>query len=533
MKKIVIVGVVFLFVGMGFQPAFAYDITMVDDSTPSDTWYSLNSLKEEWNQTFGGYYDDWGYCVQQTTDGGYIITGGTSSYGDIDGDFFLIKTDSNGNKTWHKTFGDISYDKGFSVTQTSDGGYIITGITFPIVGVGNVGLIKTDSNGNKTWFKTFDGGGLDGGRSVSESSDGGYILTGYSSSSFPGFADVWLIKTDSNGKKIWDNKYGGTVYDCGMFVDQTIDGCYIIIGVTESYGAGSKDVWLIKTGSNGNKMWDKTFGGTSDDGGYSVSQTSDGGYIITGYTRSFGAGGDDVWLIKTDGSGNRVWDKTFGGTSDDGGYSVSQTSDGGYIITGYTRSFGAGSRDVWLIKTDSTGNMTWDRTFGGPDYDDAWCVQQTTDDGYIITGWTNSFGAGNDDVWLIKIRAENQPPSAPTIDGPPDGKPGVEYSFTFHSYDENGDMVRYHIEWGDGSSEVTDWIQACTPVTVYNTYNAKGTYTITAYAEDESGAVSPSSTFTIIIPRSKAVTSNMLLLRLLERFSLLQRLYDVWRSFTI
>jgi len=190
MKKIIVLCVIVLFVGMGFQPAFAYNISMVDDSTPSDTWRILNSPEEEWNQTFGGYYDDWGYSVQQTTDGGYIITGGTGSYGESDGDFYLIKTDSNGNKIWHKTFGDIWYDKSFSVTQTSDGGYIITGLTCPIFGWANVWLIKTDSNGNKVWDKTFGGDGLSGGRSVSETSDGGFIITGYTSSSVPGFADT-------------------------------------------------------------------------------------------------------------------------------------------------------------------------------------------------------------------------------------------------------------------------------------------------------------------------------------------------------
>ena len=174
---------------------------------------------------------------------------------------------------------------------------------------------------------------------------------------------------------------------------------------------GNFDVWLIKTDSNGQEEWNETFGGSSDDYGYSVEQTTDGGYIITGYTYSFGNGGTDIWLIKTDANGQEEWNQTLGGSNNDYGYSVEPTSDGGYIITGYTYSFGNGNDDVWLIKTDSQGIEEWNQTFGGSDNDGGYSTQQTSDGGYIITGYTGSFG--NYDVLLIKTDSQGN-----TVDWP-------------------------------------------------------------------------------------------------------------------
>jgi Flp pilus assembly protein TadD len=353
---------------------------------------------ESWQKTFGGSDLDNAYSVQQTSDGGYIIGSSTESYGAGNRDVWLVKTDSSGNKLWDRTFGGTEYEETQSVQQTSDGGYIIAGVTESYgAGGSDAWLIKTDSSGNKLWDKTFGGSDLDNAYSVQQTSDGGYIIGGLASSN-----DVRLIKTDSSGTKLWAKTFGRSSRSSLSYVNsvqQTSDGGYII---------AAYDAWLIKTDSSGNKLWDKTFGGSDLDNAYSVQQTSDGGYIIAGVTESYGAGGSDAWLIKTDASGNTRWDKTFGGSNDDGAVSVQQTSDGGYIIGGWTSSYGLGGEDAWLIKTDSSGNKLWDKTFGGSDLDNAYSVQQTSDGGYIIAGVTESYGAGGLDAWLIKTDANGQ-----------------------------------------------------------------------------------------------------------------------------
>jgi len=364
---------------------------------------SIASAQTTWWRTYGGRENDLGYSVRQTTDGGYIIAGSTSSFTPTFSNVYLVKTDSRGDTLWTRTFGGTNNDEGWSVRQTNDGGYIVAGWTVPLSADNtDVYLVKTSAQGDTLWSRTYGGTSNDVSFSVQQTSDGGYIVAGTTGSFGAGNGDAYLIKTDAAGDTLWTRTYGDTSGEEGQFVQQTTDSGYIIAGRTSSFGAGRADVWLIKTNAQGETLWTGAYGGTGNDFVSSVQQTTDGGYVISGYTLSFGAGNLDVYLVKTDYQGDTLWTRTFGGTYSDGGYSVQQTTDGGYVVAGFTQSFGAGSFDVYLIKTNASGDTFWTRTYGQLSSDGGYSVQQTADGACVVAGITQSFGAGGFDVYLIK-----------------------------------------------------------------------------------------------------------------------------------
>lgn len=475
----------------------------------NETGILFNLPPEEWNQTYGGDYYDAAFSVQQTSDGGYIMAGTTTPSGSTYSDILLVKTDSNGITEWIKNYGGSDSEYGYSVQETSDGGYIVAGyVYYYSTNEGFVYLLKTDSKGDHEWTVTIGGPQLDEGFSVQQTTDGGYIVAGFTDSFSIG-RDVYLIKTDSTGKLIWDQSFGGAGTNVGNCVKQTIDGGYIIAGYTNIYGAGSSDVWLIKTNPNGIKQWDKTFGGPLWDLANSVEITSDGGYIITGTTISYGAGAQDIWMIKTDSNGNEEWKKTFGGTNNDRGEEVKVTSDDGYIILGTTNSFGAGQDDIYLIKTDENGDLLWTKTVGGELGEQGHSVQQTTDEGYIIAGETLTYGTTNSyDAWLIKLRWGNIQPNAPTITGPSVGEFAKYYYYNFSSVDPDNDDVKYHIDWGDGYFNTTDLNQSGDKVMLSHIWRFDGTFTIKAKAEDQYGLESPVTQKIFKVPRNRGINNR-------------------------
>jgi len=362
-----------------------------------------------WERTYGGEKPDVGYSVQQTNDGGYIVAGSSYQSGEHS-DVYLLKTDTYGDTLWTKTYWDWStnHDWGYSVQQTTDGGYIITGENSSFGGTGKryAFLIKTDNNGDTSWIKMYGGIANDiVGYSVQQTTDGGYVLTG-SIWSLENGKDVYLIKTDHFGDTLWTRSFGRCDNEIGYSVQQTIDNGFIIAGVTNSCDSDTirSHVYLIKTDNNGDTLWTKIYRENDHDVGRSVQQTTDGGYIIAGVTNSWwGEDIYDVYLIKTYSNGDTLWTRTLGGESNDEAYSVQQTTDGGYIVAGSSDITGSGytTYDIFLLKLDYNGDTIWSKTFGGKDTDIGRSVQQTIDGGYIITGWTfpNSNYA---DIYLIK-----------------------------------------------------------------------------------------------------------------------------------
>jgi len=364
-----------------------------------------------WSKTYGDSDGDVGNSVQQTLDGGFIIAGQIGAViGAIDsGDVWLLRTDANGDTLWTKQYGRSGRDQGTAVLQTSDNGYIIAGYTQPI-GTGNrdVWLIRTDADGDTLWTKTYGGSSGDEARSIQQTSDGGFIVTGTTYSYGAGGMDVWLIRTDANGDTLWTRTFGGPAIDHGNAVQQTTDGGFIVAGSLFFSAIGAPDLWLIRTDANGDTLWTRTYNGRhfpySFDIASDVQQIPGGGFIVVGRTNGPpNTTNTDVWLIRTDAGGDTLWTKQFGGTGTEIANSVQQTSDGGFVIAGYSIASGSSNIEAMLIRTAANGDSLWSITLGGSGNDQATAIRNTADGGFAFTGFTPSPGGESPDVWLIRL----------------------------------------------------------------------------------------------------------------------------------
>jgi nitrous oxidase accessory protein NosD len=387
----------------------------------------------EWNKTYGGSGADVAESVIQTSDGGYALAGSTQSFGHGGSDMWLVKTDASGNILWNQTYGSEADEWGYQVVQTGDGGYAIVGTRWNQTrSAADLYMVRTNASGDLVWdldyIPSSSGGSADWGdvRYIVQASDGSFVLCGSVRDHplHPTYDwDAWVIKVSSSGQVLWDKPYFSSLDDGGGGIIQTSDGGYAFVGATLSWGGSGGKIWLVKIDANGNQQWVGTYGGGGGptDNAYSLVQTSDAGYVIAGYTYSSGAGSSDFCLIRTDSLGKQIWFKTYGGVNDDQAHSMVETTDGGYLLAGYTNSFGAGGYDFWLVKTDSLGNMQWNQTYGGANDDVAYSVIQTSDGGYAVAGYTYSFGAGSSDMWLIKLA-----PSSPRTITVPDDYPTIQ-----------------------------------------------------------------------------------------------------------
>ncbi|HEX7320200.1 MAG TPA: hypothetical protein VF399_07585 [bacterium] len=352
---------------------------------------------QTWIKTYGGGNWDFGHSVCQTSDGGYIIAGRTMSFGAGGEDLYLIRTDSAGDTIWTKTYGGSGSDGATSIALTSDGGYIIAGRTQSFgAGYLDVWLLKTDSSGDTLWTKTYGGLYEDWGNCVEPTLDGGYIIAGYKIYA-TGVGDMWLIKTDGAGNLVWDRTYGGSNHDEASSVKQTADGGYIAVG-TYDYNIADAQVYLIKTNSLGDTIWTKKYGGSETDYGMDVIENANGEYVVVGKSTR-GALAGEAYVFAVDASGELLWEKTYGGSMDDWAHSIMQTTDGGYILGGSDVQPPSGYNALWLLKIDAMGDTIWTKRFTENSY--AYTVRQTQDNGFIAAGSIYSSGTGYD-VYVVK-----------------------------------------------------------------------------------------------------------------------------------
>jgi hypothetical protein len=505
-----------------------------------------SSLNGEWDVTFGGPFYEELYCVCEANDGGYIVGGCTEVSADVF-HYWVLKVDSDGTEEW-RVLSDHTADAPTKIgvngiIQTSDGGFLVCGGCDRTHDFKYGLLWKLDATGQTQWLKDdYRGSNLHGdfitviyGCPI-ELVDG-YMVPGYVvyigdlTYNFDGL----LMKTDLNGDVVWQMTYDyKNMHNEFHALCATSDGGYLLGGHVGDY-TPDVDLWLVKTGSDGTEQWQKTFGGSSYDFSFSRGcfQTSDGGYIINGNTYSYGPlGRADCWLLKTDDAGEEVLNKTYGEKRDeDFSYGMDCTSDGGFVFVATKNRGGVmpPRGDVWLVKTDGDGNVEWSKTFGGDQEDRGYHVQQTSDGGYIISGRTESFGAGEEDGWLIKtMPLENERPNTPSKpSGKQRGATGEEHSYTTSATDPDGDKVSYKFDWGDG--EISDWIgpfdsgEGCK--SSYS-WESDGQYAVRVMARDENGGESDwSNPLVVTMPKAKVI--NSLFVRIFECFPVLAELLNL------
>ncbi|UCG30040.1 MAG: hypothetical protein JSV53_11170 [candidate division WOR-3 bacterium] len=304
---------------------------------------------------------------------------------------------------WTKTYGWGDFDGASSICPTFDGFYVVTGfVNGSDIWVGcDLWLLKLNAQGDTLWTRTYGGSQNDVGNKIIETSDHGYAILGETESFGTGNVDIWLLKTNGTGDTTWTRTYGGVGWEGASSVQQTPDGGYIIVGSTASFGAGYADVYIIKTDADGITEWTRTYGGANWDGAFSVEVAAVGGYIVAGQTASSGAGNTDAWLLRTDTTGDTLWTRTYGGSDADEFRSIAETSSDRIVLAGQTKSSGSGDFDVWLTEVDLGGNVLWTRTYGGPLTEIGACIIELTN-GYLVAGHTQSFGNGDYDIWLLR-----------------------------------------------------------------------------------------------------------------------------------
>lgn len=380
--------------------------TVAVDFTVSATSSSepVNILKANvlWEKTYGGAGDDRAFYATTVADG-FVVVGSSTSFDQDKTTAWVLKLDHEGNALWNQTFLEGEGSEFRSVLDLDDG-FLLVGNVFLSSDDTDGYLSKIDAEGKLSWNVTLGGGKVDKLFSAVETQDG-FVLVGLTYS-FSNDSDVWVVKTDANGNVVWNKTYGGSMEDAGRAITLTEDHSYMIAGYTNSMGSGDYDFLLLKIDASSDLSWNKTYGGLQSDKAYAIAETA-GEYVIAGDTRSKGNGDNDAWIIKIDSNGDLLWDETVGGEGFDMPTCVTVSNSGGYLVGGFTFSFGNGERDFWLFKVDDSGNIPWSSTVGRSGFEEAYAVLEVAENEFVMAGWTNSIGQGHYDFYVVKISVEN------------------------------------------------------------------------------------------------------------------------------
>jgi len=337
--------------------------------------------------------------MASTPDGGWIAVGDVEPYDTGETEGWILRFDSAGDVVWQKSLGlNGPQELLYSIRSTPDGGYIAVGHVWYSVGELDYWIVKLDSAGNVVWQRLYGGYGMEMAENARGTSDGGYIVVGYTEH-YGEYGDCWVLKLDSFGNLVWEVSWGGASKDCAKDVLETVGG-YIVAGWTFSVGAGGgRDGWLMKLDHNGHVVWERTVGGGGGDDAFeSIQPTGDGGYVVAGSTSSFGAGYDDAWVVRFDAADNIWWQKSYGAADQDSGKCILPTSDGGYVLVGTLGYWW----DSWFIKLDAAGVMLWQMAYGGAKGDEAWSVVEVPGS-YVLGGYTNSFSSSGCHGFVVSV----------------------------------------------------------------------------------------------------------------------------------
>ncbi len=440
-----------------------------------------------WQNTYGGSGDERVHDALQTADGGYLLVGHTtSSGGQVTGyqgneDVWVVRTDANGTLLWQRTLGSGASERGLAVAQADDGGFLIAGTAEDnggdianIIGDGDIWLVKLNGNGTVLWENTYGGTGFDEPRAV-VAVDDGFVVAGFTESDdvqvtgYQGSGDLWVFKVNGTGTLQWQRTIGGTNRDEAHGMRRTAENGVIIAGSTQSNNGdltqnfGGTDAWLVKLAGNGTIQWHQVYGHTGDERAMDVVQRADGGYAFAASTNSQGGqvsqnfGNYDFWLVRTNPKGVLEGQVSYGGSGDDMVHALQLTSDGGYVMAGYSVSDNGtvtnplGGFDFWAVRTDASGLLQWQRNLGGSDDDISHAVLQTSDGGYLLAGLTNSEdqdvtnARGGEDFWAVKLQG---------------GSVGVDEQVTL-----NAQLILFPVPLNDAATLVLDLKQP-SPVTL-------------------------------------------------------------------